>query len=704
MLINKGNLMTNNKKIMHSTCPHDCPSTCALDVEVIDEKTIGRIKGSKDNDYTDGVICAKVARYNERIHHKDRLTQPMKRIGKKGSGDFIPIGWDEAMDRVTREFIKAEKKYGSSSIWLYYYAGTMGLVMRDGINRLGKAKSYSSGYDTFCTTLSWTGYIAGTGSLHGVSPLEMEKSDVIVIWGTNPVNTQVNVMSHAIKARKNHNAKIIIVDIYQNASMKQADMAICLRPGTDGALACAAMHIAFRDGNADMDYMQKYTDCPIELKQHLIDKTPEWAAKITGLTIEQIEAFAKLITSTKKCYFRLGYGFSRSKNGAVNMHAVLSIPAVTGAWAHEGGGAFHSNSHHYNLDKTMIEGKDINAPSRRLIDQCRIGDALLGNKKTLDNGAKIAALFIQNNNPMCVAPNQNKVRQGLMREDLFTCVHEQFMTDTAKMADIILPATMFLEHDDIYQAGGHHHIMLGKKAIEPLGQCRSNHDVICDLARRLGVDYHDGFNMTPRQHIDWMLKSSKLGDFATIEKEKWIICKPDFAKSHFIDGFYHDDGKFHFKADWSVQFGQKFAPDDIDYVKNKMPSLPDHWNIIEETTVDMPFRLATSPARNFLNSTFSETKTSIKNEARPSLLIHPDDAIDNDIKDGQLITIGNERGQLRLHAKIFSGLQRGVVISEGLWPNSSFIDKSGINTLTSASPGAPVGGGCFHDNHIWIKP
>ncbi len=341
-----------------SVCPHDCPSACALEVELPGGDRIGRVRGAKANTYTAGVICAKVANYAERIHHPDRLTHPMKRTGPKGSGQFTRITWDEALDRTAEAMLEAERRHGPEAVWPYYYAGTMGLVMRDGINRLRHAKGYSDMYATICTALSWSGFAAGTGKLAGTDPREMAKSDCVVIWGTNPVNTQVNVMTHATRARKERGAKIVAIDIYQNGTMEQADMALCVRPGTDGALACAVMHVLFRDGYADRAYMARYTDCPGELEAHVKPRTPAWASAITGLTVGEIEAFARLVGTTPRTFFRLGYGFARQRNGAVNMHAALCIPAVTGAWQHEGGGAFHTNGAIFHWDKTLIEGLD----------------------------------------------------------------------------------------------------------------------------------------------------------------------------------------------------------------------------------------------------------------------------------------------------------------------------------------------------------
>ena len=689
----------NPVRIAASACPHDCPSTCALEVEVLDDRTIGRVRGAPDNAYTAGVICAKVARYAERIHHPDRLTQPLRRKGAKGSGEFEPIGWDDALDLVAEAFLKAEREHGAEAVWPYYYAGTMGLVMRDGINRLRHVKKYSDFFSTICVNPAWTGYIAGTGRLAGPDPREMAKSDLVVIWGTNPVNTQINVMTHAIHARKDRGAKIAAVDIYMNGTMEQADLPVLIKPGTDGALACAVMHCLFRDGKADWDYLERYTDMPRELEAHLRTRGPDWASTITGCPVETIEQFAALIGERKRTYFRLGYGFSRSRNGAVNMHAASCIAAVTGAWRYEGGGAFHNNGAIYHWDKSMIEAHDARDPSVRALDQSRIGAVLTGDKEALCGGGPVTAMLIQNTNPVSVAPDQSVVKRGFAREDLFVCVHEQFMTETAKVADIVLPATMFMEHDDIYQAGGSQYILLGPKLVDAPGECRSNHDVFAGLAKRLGVS-HPGFDMTPRELIDWTLRNSGWGSLERLEAEKWIDCQPAFERAHYLDGFNWPDKKFRFKPDWpEVPFKHPstFGPVDA------MPGLPDHWSVIENTDDAHPFRLATSPSRNFLNSTFNETPTSLAREARPTVMLHPDDAASLGITDGMKVVLGNVRGEVRIYAKLFEGVRRGVAIAESIWPNDAYEDGKGINTLTGADAVAPFGGAAFHDNRIWIK-
>ena len=686
-------------RIAASACPHDCPSTCALEVEVFDDQTIGRIRGAADNAYTAGVICAKVARYAERVDHPDRLLHPLRRVGPKGSGRFEQISWDDALDLVAENFVRAEQKHGPLAVWPYLYAGTMGYVMRDGIHRLRHAKKYSGFFSTICVNPAWTGYIAGTGKLAGADPREMAKSDLVVIWGTNAANTQINVMTHTTRARKERHAKLAVVDVYMNATMKQADLPVLIRPGTDAALACAVMHCLFRDGKADWDYLNHYTDAPHELAAHVQSRGPDWAAKITGCAAETIEAFARLIGERPRAFFRLGYGFSRSRNGAVNMHAASCIPAVIGAWRYEGGGAFHNNGAIFHLDISLIDGSDIKDASVRMLDQSRIGPILTGDKASLFGGPPVTAMLIQNTNPVAVAPDQETVKRGFARDDLFVCVHEQVMTDTAKMADVVLPATMFVEHDDIYTAGGSQYILLGPKLIEPRGECRNNHEVICGLGKRLSAE-HPGFAMTPRQLIDATLQKSGWGTLEELEANRWIDCQPDFATAHYINGFAYPDGKFRFKPDWpNVPFRRWHR----NVTEAALPGLPDHWQVIEEADAEHPFRLATSPARGFLNTSFTETPTSLSIERRPDVMIHPDDAATLGIETGDMVTLGNRRGQVRLHAKLFDGVRRGVLIAESIWPNSAFVDGRGINTLTGADSIAPFGGAAFHDNKVWLR-
>ncbi|MEQ8652562.1 MAG: molybdopterin oxidoreductase family protein [Kiloniellales bacterium] len=684
----------NRNRWVHSTCPHDCPSACALEVELLDEHRIGKVRGSHSNDYTAGVVCAKVARYAERVHHPDRLTRPLLRVGAKGEGlaAYQPIGWEEALDRCAAGFLAAEERYGSEAVWPYYYAGTMGWVMRDGINRLRHAKRYSGQLNSVCTMLPEGGWLAGVGLKAGVDAREVAHSDVIVVWGGNPVSTQVNLMTHIARARKARGAKLVVVDPYRTPTAELADQHLMVKPGTDGALAAAVMNILLAEDMADRAYLSRLTDWDQEVEAHIRGCTPAWAAAITGVPEAEILEFARLYGSTKQSYIRVGYGFARARNGSAGLHAVSCLPAMTGAWEVEGGGALWGHGALYRLDRTNIEGLDLVDPAIRVLDQSRFGPVLTGDCRDLGEGPPVAALFIQNTNPAVVCPETEKCLAGLAREDLFTVVHEQFMTETASYADIVLPATTFLEHDDIYTPSAHTHLQVAKKVIEPLAECRSNHQVICALAKRLGAE-HPGFEMTAWELVDDCLQRSGRGSAEELYAGGCNLdCALPFEEAHFLNAFPQEGGRFRFKPNWEG-LGGRHA---------EMPNLPGQFDVIDHADPAKPFRLVAAPARTFLNSSFTETPGSRKREGAPSLLLHPDVCAQMEIQAGDLLRLGNDLGEILIAAEPFDGVQPDVVVCESVWPNSAFQGGRGINTLVSAEPGYPRGGAVYHDTAVWI--
>ncbi len=676
----------------NSVCPHDCPSVCALEVEKTAEGRLGKVRGSGRNPYTAGVVCAKVARYHERFHHPDRLGYPLRRRGAKGSGEFERIAWADALDEIAGQFVRRAQRYGSETVWPYWYAGTMGYVQRDGINRLTHCMRWSRFKSTICVELSNNGWRAGAGRRWGVPITEMAASDLIVVWGTNPVATHVNAMTHIARARKERGAPLVVVDPYRSGTAEQADIHLALRPGTDGALACAVMHVLFEEGFADWDYLRRYTDAPDELRQHLRKRDPAWAAAVTGLDIQEILGFARLYGRTRRSYLRVGFGFTRSRNGAASMHAVSCLPAVSGAWAHEGGGALYNMGDLYKLDSTLIQGLDRLDPAIRELDQSRIGPVLTGDRGALKDGPPVTALLIQNTNPMAIAPDLGAVHRGFARDDLFVAVHEQFLTDTAKMADIVLPATMFLEHDDLYTASAHDRLQTHRKIFEPFAETRENHWVICELARRLGAE-HPGFGMSAWELVDATFRTSGWPGADEVEAAGGWPVLPDWRTAHFLDGFPTPDGKFRFKPDWKA-----FGPDHA-----VMPPLPDHLAITDEADAQHPFRLVAAPARQFLNSTFTEMPTSKKREVRPKALLHPEDMVSLGVDTGDAVRLGNRQGSVVVHAEPRHGQQRGVVVVESIWPNGAYAERLGLNVLLSSDPSPPNGGAAIHDTKVWIR-
>ena len=677
---------------VRSACPHDCPSACALQVERLAPDRIGRIHGARDNDYTLGVTCAKVARYAERVHHPDRLTVPLKRHGAKGDGEFRPISWDAALDEIAEAFVKAAQADGTEAVWPYHSGGTMGVVQRWGIERLRHVMRYSRQKTTICVTPAESGWRAGVGRLEGIDPREMAQSDLIVVWGGNPVSTQVNMMSHIQRARKTRGAKLAVVDCYRTPTVEQADIPLVLRPGTDAALACAIACVMLEEGYADRDYLARYTDFDAEVERHLRHRTPAWAADVTGLPERTIREFARLYGSTDRAFVRLGFGFTRSRNGSVGMHAVTCLPALGGKWRHRGGGAFFLNLDNWKLDTTLAHGLDRVDPTIRMLDQSRIGPVLTGDPDALQGGPPVRAMLMQNANSANVAPDSRAVRRGLTRDDLFVAVHEQFPTATAKCADIVLPAATFLEYDDVYYGLGHTMLTVGPRVLERYADSRTNHETVCALAKRLGAD-HPGFDMSAWELLDATLRASGRGGIDAAAERGWIDFSVPFEAAHFLDGFPNETGRFRFRPAW-----QAVGPDHA-----RLPRLPDYAAIHELADADRPFRLVAPPARSFLNSSFTETPSSAKREGGPTALVHPEDAARLGLVPGGRLRLGNPRGEVRLAWRSFDGLVPGTLIVEGIWPNHAWDGGLGINQLIGADPVPPNGGVAFHDTAVWAE-
>lgn len=680
-----------SSSFVKTACPHDCPSACALEVERLSSTRIGRVRGSAENSYTSGVCCTKVSRYADRVHHPDRLSQPMRRVGAKGSGEFAPISWDDALDEIADRFTRATQSHGSESVWPYHSGGNMGVIQRWGLDRLRHAFRYSRQQTTICVTPAESGWKAGIGELRGCDPREMVDADLILMWGGNPVSTQVNAMTHIARARK-RGAKLIVVDVYRTPTIAAADIAVIVRPGTDAALALGMMHVLLKEGFADEAYLAGLTDFDEDVRRHIESWPPERAAQVTGVDVAQIVEIARLYGQTKRSFLRLGFGFTRSRNGAASMHAVSCLPAITGAWQHKGGGAFFLALDNWRLDTTLAHGLDMRDPDTRILDQSRIGAILTGDPVALKGGPPVAAMIMQNANSANVAPDSRKVAQGLGREDLFLCVHEQFMTPTARYADILLPAAMFLEADDIYYGLGHTYITAGPRVLDRYRESWTNHEVVCGIARRLGSD-HPSFRMSAFELIDKTLTASGRGTAAEAFDTGWVECAEPFDDAHFTDRFPTADGKFHFKPDWAG----------IGPYGHGMRSLPDFMENYEVADSEHPFRLVAPPARTFLNTTFTEIESSRKREGAPHVIIHPEDAARQGVADADIVQIGNRRGRLELPAKIDQSARPGVVIVEGIWPNADFSGGLGVNQLIGDDPVPPNGGSAFHDTAVWMR-
>ncbi len=689
-----GHLIAGSGATTHRTaCPHDCPSACVLEVERLSPTRIGRVRGSHSFDYTAGTCCAKVARYAERVHHPDRLSHPLLRVGAKGEGRFARIGWDEALERIAAAFRAATARHGAEAVWPYHSGGNMGALQRYGLDRLRHVMGYSRQKSTICITPGESGWKAGHGQARGADPRGIAEADLILMWGGNPVATQVNLMHHIQQARKTRGAKLVVVDAYRSPTAEVADQAVILRPGTDAALALAMLAVALREGAADRAFLAAHTDWDAGVEAHILSHTPEWAAGITGLAAAEILALGQLYARTPRTFLRCGVGFTRSRNGAASIHAVSCLAALNGGWARAGGGAFFYATEGWGLDTVLTQATDRLNPKTRVLDQSRIGPVLAGDPVALVGGPPVAAMLIQNANSAEVAPDSNLVRHGLAREDLFVAVHEHFLTPTARFADIVLPATTFLEHNDLYRGLGHTALTIGPRVIEPFAEARSNHDLVCALAARLGAE-HPSFGMTDEEVLDGTLRASGKGSWAAAVAAGVVEAGNAIPAGAAFAGFPQPDGRFRFKPDWPA----------LGPYHQGMPAVASYWPNVEATDAEHPFRLITPPARQFLNSSFTETPGSRRREGAPMLRVHPTDADRLGLAEAGLVRMGNRRGAITLAVKRSAGVQPGVLALEGISPSDLFPEGIGVNALVGADPVAPAGGVAFHDIAVWLRP
>ncbi|MBF0445275.1 MAG: molybdopterin-dependent oxidoreductase, partial [Magnetococcales bacterium] len=634
--------------------------------------------------FTQGVICGKVAHYAD-IQNGKRITKPLLRVGAKGSGEYREISWDSAMERVVDGIQSAIKKHGTESILPYCSGGTMGVIQKQAVERLSNRAGFSQLHETICYSIGFSGWQAGVGLAIGPNPTEISESDLVVLWGINAVTTHITLMHHVKKARKK-GAKLIVVDPYRNKTAKIADQHIAPLPGTDGALACAMMHVLLKEDFADWDYLQKMTDFDGDLLAHLEEKTPEWAAPITGLSVDEIVNFARNYGEAQAPFIRVGIGMSRQNNGAVNIHAVSCLPAITGAWQKRGGGALFATGDVFHVNKEPVLQNGWRKTPGRKIDTSLLGQALID--PSLEPA--IAVLMIFNANPAGSCPQLNKVHKGLRREDLFTVVHEQVMTDTARYADIILPATTFLEHEDIYRSYGQTTLQYAKQLLPPKGEARCNHDLVNDLAIRLGYS-DEPFNCTSSEMVTRVVSASKYPPIQQWTNEQWLECASSWEESHFINGFPKKDGKFHFYPRWP-------DPD--------MPPVPDHWgvnrrdNIIENSRYPLDFMLP--PANEVLNTTFCSSDKIKKQRGGPQLLLNPVDAKSRNINNGDKIQVFNDLARLTLTAKVTTAVRPGLSLCEINYSGDEFAEGVSLNALSHDNRVAPNGGPAFHDNRVEV--
>ena len=651
--------------LVRGACPHDCPDTCALLTTVENGRAV-KVQGNPQHPLTDGVLCAKVSRYTERTYHPERILAPLKRTGPKGSGQFVPVSWDEALQDIASR-LAAIAARDPQAILPYSYAGTMGLVQGESISARFFHRLGASLLDrTICASAGAEALVQTLGSKVGMKVQHFAESRLIVIWGSNSIGSNLHFWRIAQEAKRN-GARLVCIDPRKSETADKCHEHIALLPGTDAALALAVMHELIVNDWLDQDYIDRYTLGWAGLRERALQWPPQRAAEVCGVPVEQIRRLARDWGTTRPAAIRLNYGMQRVRGGGNAVRAVACLPALTGAWRHRAGGLLMSSSGHFPVRRHALQRPDLLGDRRpRTLNMSTVGDDLLRDSSP-GFGPKVEALIVYNSNPVAVAPDSGRVVRGFAREDLFTVVLEHFQTDTADHADYILPATTQLEHWDIHTTYGHTDVLLNRPAVAPVGQARSNTDIFRALAARMGFD-EPCFADTDEQ-----LCRMALGD----EKDFELLLAHGFASLPVPDapfaegGFPTPSGKCEF-------FSQRLADQGLD-------GLPDHLPNHEALGSDprYPLAMVSPPARNFLNSTFVNVKSLRDIESEPLLEIHPHDAAARAIADGAVVEVFNDRGRYRCRARVCDRARPGVVNGLGIWWRKLGLNGTNVNELTS---------------------
>ncbi|MCM2297496.1 molybdopterin oxidoreductase family protein [Rhodoferax sp.] len=650
-------------------CPHDCPDTCSLLTTVQNGVAI-KVQGNPAHPHTAGSLCAKVSRYPERTYHPERILHPLKRIGPKGSRQFERVSWDAALSDIAAR-LSAIAARDPQAILPYSYAGTMGLVQGESIaarffNTLGASQLER----TICAAAGGEGLVHTLGGKVGMRVEFFAESDLILIWGSNSISSNLHFWRYANQA-KGRGAKLVCIDPRKSETADKCHEHIALLPGTDGALALGLMHELIQNDWLDHDYLARYTLGWAALRERALQWPPERAAAVCGISPEQIRALARdygaCARKGQAAAIRMNYGLQRVHGGGNAVRLIASLPALIGAWRHRAGGVLLSSSGAFPVQRAALQRPDLLAGRKpRSINMATIGNALL-QPASPDFGPAIAALVVYNSNPVAIAPESAKVVQGFAREDLFTVVLEHFQTDTADYADYILPATTQLEHWDVHSAYGHTDALLNRPAIAPLGKAKPNTQIFRELAR------HMGLTDPCLQDSDEALCRQAYGDavdFETLLAQGFAtLPTPDapFAQGHFPT----PSGKCEF-------FSERLAARGLD-------GLPDHVPNHEaaHSSSAYPLAMISPPARNFLNSSFVNVKSLQDSEGEPLLEIHPDDAAARHIADGDTVRVFNSRGDYQCRARISARARAGVVNGLGVWWRKLGLNGTNVNQLTS---------------------
>jgi anaerobic selenocysteine-containing dehydrogenase len=678
-----------------------------------------RLRGDADHPFTRGFLCHKVNHYLERVYHPDRLKYPLRRVGPKGKAQFTRVTWDEAIAEIARRFRDiADAPDGPEAILPYSYAGTMGKLQGSSLDRRFFHRLGASLLDrTICATAGAAGCDITLGTRAALDPEAVIHSRYIINWGSNTSVTNMHLWAVMHQARK-RGAKIVTIDPYQCRTATRSDWWIPIRPGTDAALALGMMHVIFRDGLQDDDYLAKYCLGTAELRERVLrEYGPERVAEITGVPTADIEKLAREYATTSPSLIRLNYGLQRHYGGGMAVRTICCLPAVVGAWRHSGGGALLSTSKLYPLNSAGLERPDLIPPGTRTINMVQLAEALRGELP----GPPVKAIYVYNSNPVAVCPDQNRVILGFLREDLFTVVHEQFLTDTCDYADIVLPATTQLEHFDIHSSYGHLYVQVNQPAIKPLFEAKSNNDVFRLLARAMGFESElfeasdedlarealmvngkpgvsaPGGNAgtTPGTYVPGSPAALDGITFDRLLQEGSVRLNYALEYAPFAEGgFATPSGKCEFYSELLARRG-------LDPLPTYTPPAEDPLTRLD-LACRYPLQMVSPPHPSFLNSTFVNIPSLRQQAGEPTLEIHPDDAEARGIRDGDRLEIFNDRGRFHARAVVGETVKRGVVVTQGIWWNKFTPDGVNCNATTSTVLTDLGAGATFFDNLVEV--
>ena len=703
--------MEDQTRTHFGACPHDCPDTCAMIYEVEDEKLIS-VKGNKDHPMTRGTLCVKVKDYEKRHYHPDRLLYPHKRVGKKGEKKFERISWEEAIDTIHSKWVKIIDEYGPQAILPFSYLGNQGLVhgLNGGdsfFNKLGATVCER----TFCGEGSCTAWLSTIGPTAGVDPESYIHSKYIVIWACNSVSTNLHHWAIVQDAKKK-GAKVVVIDSYKSRTAKQADWHLSPKPGTDGALAMAVINHIIKNDLTDKDYIDKYTDGFEELKSHVTDKTPEWAAKITGVNKEDIEKLALELASNQPAAIRIGVALERHHGGGQTIRAVTCIPALTGAWKHVGGGItqFPVWEHPYKFD--VICRPDLIPEGTRVVNALQLGRALLG--ENIDKNLPIKSMMCWNANPVTQSPETEKIVEGLQREDLFLVSAEHFISDTASYADILLPASMGAEHEDIILSWGHLYLTYNEKCLEAPGEAKSNYEIFRLLAKKFGFD-EDQFAWSDEEclenYVDWDAPACNGIDLKYLKQNGYArldVGTKDNRVPHKEGNFPTPSGKCqlilrgvnNFVAAPFRQMYEGYQPG------QPLPALPDYVPPREspednkELAEKYPLNVISPKSHAFLNSCYANMEGKQKTQGDQFVLMNKINAEQRNINDGDMVKVFNDRGSYEGVLRLTDDVNPGIIVSTlGYWRQHN---EGTVNSISSAEFANMGNAPTFSDNLVEV--